>query len=143
MPFPHSSRVALVLLVALAGCAEVAESSSFARKRPDSYNQKIRLGRSQQQAWTATPWRIMQHLLGPESNEESYPFDFQQVIQADSSRIVTVTQEHLPDDAVYGERTIWTFVRDESGWVVKAIKVGYQCQPGRGHSDSYSGTKCN
>jgi hypothetical protein len=143
MPFPRSLRVALFLLVAIGGCAEVDESSGFASKSPASYNQQITLGRRQQQAWTATPWRIMQHLLGPESNEESYTFDFQQVIHADSSRTVTVTQEHLPDDAVYGERTILTFVREENGWVVKAVKVGYKCQQDRGHSDFYSGTWCN
>jgi len=143
MPFPRSIGVVMFLLVAVVSCKEVDESSSFASKSPDSYNQKISLGRRQQQVWTATPWRIMQHLLGPESNEESYAFDFKQVIHADSSRTVTVTQEHLPDDAVYGERTILTFVRDESGWVVKAVKVGHKCQQGRGLSDSYSGTWCN
>lgn len=141
MLFSRSISVALFFLVAVGGCEQAFESS-FANKSPAAYNQAISLGRRQQQAWTATPWRIMQHLLGPEANEESYPLHFQQVIHPDSSRTVTVTQENLPDDAIYGERTILTFVREESGWLVKEVKVGYKCQQGRGHQ-YYAGTWCD
>ena len=137
----QSVRVALFCLLAVGSCEQVAQRS-FVSKSPEPYNQAIRRGRRQQQAWTSTPWRIMRHLLGPAVNEESYPFQFQQVIHPDSSRTVTITQEQLPDDAVYGERTILTFVRQEGGWVVQAVRVGYKCQLGRGHQ-YYAGTKCD
>ena len=135
---------AVSLLVVAAGCGPADETSTFNITSPDAYNQQIMRGRQLQQAWTTTPHRIMQYLLGPDNNEEPSPFEYRQVVQVDSVIIATVTEEGIQDDAVYGKRTVLTFVRaGGGGWVVKQMKVGYKCREDRGQSEAYSGTWCN
>lgn len=122
--------VLLLLQIGGAGCTRPDETAGFRDENPTPYNQQIERGRREQQAWTATPRQITLHLFEPESDEVNYLFTFEQSGQANGSRTVTLTQEGLLDDEVYGERRLFTFVEEQGGWVVKQVKVGFKCQKG-------------
>ncbi|WP_426061044.1 hypothetical protein [Hymenobacter sp. B1770] len=129
----------LFLQVAGTGCARGDETAGFRDENPTPYNQKIERGQRQRQAWTATPRQIIQHLFEPESDEGGDLFTFQQTRHVNGSRTVTITEEGLLDDEVYGERRVLTFVVKQGGWVVKQVKVGYKFQKS---DQAYSGQGC-
>lgn len=140
---PAMFRRALLLLLLPACTTPSADDfAGFAPKSPTRYNRLIAAGRARQQPWVRTPRRIISHLLGPELHAEPYPFTYQQLPLPDSSCTVTVTQERLPDDSVYGEKTVFRFAFWHGCWIITSLKVGYRCQYGRGYDD-YSGVWCN
>jgi hypothetical protein len=142
-PMRPYKYILLLLVLTIGSCSEVDEPSGFSSNRVTSYNQQVKAGRQQQQSWTSTPYLIMQHLLRAENTDLEPPsITMEQVRHPDASVTITVTQEHLQDDSVNGERQIVTFVHEQQGWVVKQVRMQYKCQTGHGHSD-YAATWCS
>lgn len=61
----------------------------------------------------------------------------------DSNKIIlTVTQEGLNDDSLFGQKSILTVDSVDGKWQVEEIKELYKCWPERGHQE-WSAEFCN
>lgn len=126
----------LLLCGAATGCEWTDETASFRPVPLETYRRQIEQGRAQ--PWTATPRRIVEHLMGP-LERGTGPVTYQQIRHLNGIVTLIVTQEGILDDEVYAERRVFTFVTNHGQWALQQAKVGYKCQK----SDrQYSGRGC-
>jgi hypothetical protein len=63
---------------------------------------------------------------------------------------VTVIDERLSDDSVYGEKLVFRFFREACAacpdrlgpWTLRELRISWRCQEGRGHT-RYSAGRCS
>ena len=132
-----------LFLIFFSSCNPSDDIDSFKDEDISSYNQQIEVGRMKQESWTETPISILNKLLPPVYRSEGNGY-YKIEIQKNSidSFMVTVTQEGLLDDSVFGEKRLISFVQNNGAWIIKRVRVGFKCQNGRGHKN-YSGNVCS
>jgi hypothetical protein len=127
----------------ISSCRNEDNHSSFIIENTSKYNAEISSAIDNKEAWTQTPFLIVGKLFGPEYRTEgNSEFMFEQIEITINHVTVIVTKAGLLDDSAYGEKRIIEFRYELNRWVIDNIKLGFRCQPGRGH-ENYSGELCN
>ncbi len=128
------------LLTALLSCDGVDDLDSFIAEDIKKYNDRITEWKSTGQAWTADPILITRELFRYSDPERKTIIDFE---SATVDKVtVTLTQEKLSDDSVFGEKRIIEFEKVNELWTIKRIRLGFKCGKSRGHTN-YSGYLCS
>lgn len=138
MRLTHRLILLVLILGNISACAPTDETATFRVEAPAVYNHQIDRGWQQQESWTATPRQITEHLIGP-PEKEAGPVTYQQLDHPNGTVTLTVTEEGVLDDEIYGQRRVFTFILKDRRWTVQQVKVGYKCQP---DDQAYSGQGC-
>lgn len=122
-------------------CRNNDDVDSFVQVEAKEYNSRIAEWTTQREAWTTDPVLITRKLFNNEGDpERKTVIDFES--QANDKVRVTLTQEGLSDDSVYGEKRIIDFELINGVWTITQIRLGFRCSKSRGHTN-YSGYLCS
>jgi hypothetical protein len=106
------------------------------------YNDTIAGWRNQGEKFADDPIVITRELFCIDDDpERKTTIDFDH--KGSDRAIITLTQEGLSDDAVYGEKRIIDFEKTAGAWIIKHIRLGFKCPAARGSHANYSGHLCS
>jgi hypothetical protein len=140
---PIIRRIFLIALVLFSACENKDDIDSFLEVDTGEFNQQIRRGIQNSEAWVETPYLIVNQLFGPQYNSEGYETFILEQYENDSSLTVIVTREGLLDDSVAGEKRIIDFKFENGLWTIGKMRLGMKCYEHRGGHTNYSGDACS
>lgn len=126
----------------LFSCDNSNDIDSFKSIDVTEINKEIATGIKNNEDWVMTPVSILNHIYRlQDTTETNGTYAIEQHENVGVLEI-TLTQEQIPDDSVYGEKRIIQFRQINKSWTILSIKVGYKCYEGRGGHSNYCGEDC-
>jgi hypothetical protein len=131
-----------ILLIIISSCDITGDDlKSFINKNPKELNDRITKAKLNGESWTNDPLLIVRELFHSEDFERKTIIDIES--QSNNKVTITLTEELLGDDSVYGEKRIIEFKKDHDLWTILSLRLGFKCQEHRGGHTNYSGYSCS
>lgn len=89
-----------------------------------------------------TPEELISLYYDPNGNNDDPEFKITSTKVSENNFEITLIQEGIGDDSVYGERIIMRAQLKGSTWTVTEIKMSWKCQNERGHQN-WSAAPCD
>jgi hypothetical protein len=131
-----------ILLIIISSCDNRGDDlKSFIDKNPKELNDRITKAKLNGESWTDDPILIVRELFLSEDCERKTIIDIES--QSNYMVTITLTEELLDDDSVYGEKRIVEFKKVHDLWTILSLRLGFKCRESRGGHTNYSGNSCS